>query len=168
MTEDISWSSTEGTKYHPLFEHLLFSGQGRLSMNFAEIESVIGGRLPPSARSREEWWSNSPRGHSQARAWMRASYRTSKIDLAGETVDFTLEGWPEKYSKVNWPRRSDGNSVGAMGMAEAPQIAFDPQQNSGSSDPIQPVHPLFGIWKGKVTLLPGQDYTEPAFGHDVS
>ena len=48
---------TEGTKYHPLFEHLLFSGQGQLSMTFSEIEGVIGAPLPPSARRLEEWWS---------------------------------------------------------------------------------------------------------------
>lgn len=166
MIEAVTGWSTEGTKYHPLFEHLLFSGQGRLSMTFAEIEAVINGRLPPSARRREEWWSNSPRGHTQARAWMRASYRTSNVNLAGETVDFTLEGWPEGYSKVNWPRRPDGHSAPEIGMAEAPQAAYEAEQDGGSSDSTAPAHPLFGIWKGKVTLLPGYDYTKPAFEPD--
>ena len=27
-------------------------------------------------------------------------------------------------------------------------------------------HPLFGIWKGKVTLVPGYDYSKPAFDQD--
>ena len=153
---------TEGTKYHPLFERLLFSGQGRLSMTFAEIEAVIGGRLPPSARRREEWWSNSANGHSQARAWMRASYRTSNVDLVGETVDFALEGWPECYSRVGQPRRSTGNAAMETGMGEAPQAAYQ----GAHADGTVAVHPLFGIWKGKVTLLPGYDYTKPAFDPD--
>jgi hypothetical protein len=153
---------TEGTKYHPLFEHLLFSGQGRIAMSFAELEDVIGARLPPSARKREEWWSNSPEGHSQARAWMRASYRASKIDLAGETVEFVLEGWPENYGRANlMPSR--GRQLAGMG--ENAQETFD-SSNKGGPDGKQAVHPLFGIWKGEVTLLPDYDYTKPAFEND--
>jgi hypothetical protein len=154
---------TEGTKYHPLFEHLLFSGQGRLSMAFSEIENVIGGQLPPSARRREEWWSNSPNGHSQARAWLRASYRTSHVDLANETVDFVLEGWPEGYRKPGLARKrgEDGQTqTGQTGMSEPAQAGYE-----GAQDDVR-THPLFGIWKGKVTLVPGYDYTKPAFATD--
>jgi hypothetical protein len=92
---------TQGTKYHSLFEHLLFSGQDLLLMTFPEVEAVIQAKLPPSAHTREEWWSNSPRGHSQASAWMRAGYRASKIDLNRKTVTFTLKGWPERYSNFS-------------------------------------------------------------------
>jgi hypothetical protein len=153
---------TEGTKYHPLFEHLLFSGQGRLSMTFAEIEAVLGAHLPPSARLREEWWSNNPNGHSQARAWLRANYRTSSIDLAEQTVVFSLEGWPKGYGKVSWFRRLTEEGSKGMNMAEGPQAVYEAAQDRLSTS-TAPAHPLFGIWKGKVTLLPGQDYTEPAF-----
>ncbi len=155
---------TEGTKYHPLFEHLLFSGQGRLSMTFSEIEDVIGGRLPPSARRREEWWANNPNGHSQARAWLRASYRASHIDLAGETVDFVLDGWPERYREVNNASRGAEDGAPGTGMADAPQAGYSTAQDRGTS--TEPTHPLFGIWNGKVTLVPGYDYTKPAFDLD--
>ena len=159
----VAWM-TEGTKYHPLFEHLLFSGQGRLTMTFNEIEDVIGGRLPPSARGREEWWANSPNGHSQARAWLRASYRASHVDLAGETVDFLLDGWPERYrERDETVRRADYRPVGT-GMADAPQAGYDAAQDRTMSS--EPMHPLFGIWKGKVTLVPGYDYTKPALDPD--
>lgn len=159
---------TEGSKYHPLFEHLLFSGQGRMSMSFADIEAVIGGPLPPSARRREEWWSNSPSGHSQARAWLRAGYRTSHVDLAGEKIDFSLEGWPERYRKANMnPRPIDEGSKG-MGMAEGEQASYEPMQVGKPPVSTGPAHPLFGIWKGKVTLLPGYDYTKPAFEPDAT
>ena len=94
---------TEGTKYHPLFEFLLFSGQGEKTMTFAEIEAVIGARLPPSARRREEWWSNSASGHSQARAWLRANYKAGSVNLAKQTITFRLDGWPDGYSTVKWP-----------------------------------------------------------------
>jgi hypothetical protein len=147
---------TEGTKYHPLFEHLLFSGQGRLAMTFSEIEKVIGGSLPPSARKREEWWSNSPSGHSQARAWMRASYRASQVNLANETVDFVLEGWPAGYRKLRPPPKADSSEQSRTGMSEPGQAGYKAERT----------HPLFGIWVGKVTLIPGYDYTKPAFEPD--
>ena len=145
---------TEGTKYHPLFEHLLFGGHGQVTMTFAEIAAVIEARLPRSAFTREEWWSNSSNGHSQARAWMRAGYRTSGVDLRAQRVTFTLDGWPEGYVRSNFPSRTT-----QTGLNEQPQAAFQP---AGMPDaPLD--HPLFGIWEGKVTLVPGYDYTKPAF-----
>jgi hypothetical protein len=158
---------TEGTKYHPLFEHLLFSGQGHLSMAFAEIESIIGAPLPSSARRREEWWSNSPNGHSQARAWLRANYRTSRVDLAGEKVDFNLEGWPESYRRMNMASHAVDNHP--PGVGEAAQASYEPlQDGKPAPDSEGPDHPLFGIWEGKVTLLPGYDYAKPAFEPDTT
>ncbi|MCX7303139.1 MAG: hypothetical protein NTV73_02200 [Hyphomicrobiales bacterium] len=157
----VRFSMTEGTKYHPLFEYLLFSGQGRLTLSFAEIEAIVGAPLPPSARKREEWWSNSPSGHSQARAWMRASYRTSNVDLADKKVDFSLEGWPEGYSRVNI-RTLAGHDT--SGLAEATQAPYE-GSNAGERSQ-KPDHPLFGIWKGRVTLVADYDYTQPAFEPD--
>ena len=125
---------TEGSKYHPLFEHLLFLGHGQVTMSFADISAVVGAPLPPSAFAREEWWSNSPNGHSQARAWMRAGYNTSRVDLAARKVTFTLEGWPEGYGRANLFDRSV-----QAGLGEPPQADL---QSAGP----QPDHPLFGIW----------------------
>jgi hypothetical protein len=123
-------------------------------MTFKEIEEVLGKRLPPSARKREEWWSNSPRGHSQARAWMRANYKTSRVDLAGEKVDFKLDGWPDGYSTLKWPPRASRDA--STGFGESGQSSY-------AESAERKEHALFGIWEGKVTLLPGVDYTKPAF-----
>jgi hypothetical protein len=152
--------STDGTKYHPLFEHLLYSGQGQLTMTFAEIEAAMEAKLPPSAYAREEWWSNSLRGHSQARAWMRAGYETSRIDLKGKTVTFTLQGWPEGYVKSRFFDRA--SPPASVGLSEAAQT-FAGKNDTGEQ---RQDHPLFGIWKGKVKLIPGYDYTKPAFDPD--
>ncbi len=145
---------TEGTKYHPLYEFLLFSGQGEKTMTFAEIEAIIDARLPPSARRREEWWSNNASGHSQARAWLRANYKAGGVDLAKETITFRLEGWPDGYSKIKWP--PVGKDDATAGIEETGQKEYVASKS----------HPLFGIWAGKVTLLPDFDYTKPAFDMD--
>lgn len=151
--------STEGTKYHPLFEHLLYSGHGQSTMTFAEIESVIEARLPPSARAREEWWSNSLSGHSQARAWMRAGYSTSKVDLEAGKVTFTLDGWPGGYVKPNFFNHE--REPVKSGPGEKSQTLPEPAKDGTQQD-----HPLFGIWEGRVTLIPGYDYAKPAFEPD--
>jgi hypothetical protein len=152
---------TDGTKYHPLFEHLLFNGHGQVTMTFAEIEAVLEARLPPSARGRQEWWSNSPNGHSQARAWMRAGYETSQVDLAGQKVTFTLKGWPEGY------RRPDWFGTATQGLAQSPQAPLAANESQPADNgPVNRDHPLFGIWKGRVKLVPGYDYTRPAFDPD--
>lgn len=144
---------TEGSKYHPLFEFLLFCGQGEKTLTFAEIEALIGARLPPSARRREEWWSNNASGHSQARAWLRANYKAGGVDLARETITFRLDGWPDGYSKIKWPPVARDDAA----------VGFD---ETGQKEYASKSHPLFGIWAGKVTLLPDTDYTKPAFDMD--
>src|SRR5262249_26906653 len=101
-------------------------------------------------------------GHSQARAWMRAGYQTSQIDLAGHKVTFTLEGWPEGYR-----RSSLFDTTAASELAETaqPPLGADGGK-AGKNGRAEQVHPLFGIWKGKGTLVPGYDYTRPAFEPD--
>lgn len=148
------WPS-EG-KYQPLFEHLLYSGQGKKIMTFKEIEALLERPLPPSARKRAEWWSNSSRGHSQAEAWRRAGYKTARIDLANETIEFRLEGWPENYVKPRWPPQKEHRD-GGLGEGSQPEYV---------APGARPEHPLFGIWEGRVTLLPGVDYSKPAFDLD--
>jgi hypothetical protein len=99
---------------------------------------------------------------------LRAGYRTSRVDLARETIEFNLEGWPEGYQRMSLnPDRSSERPKGT-GMAESPQADYDATPGLLPSESTAPTHPLFGIWKGKVTLLPGYDYTKPAFDDDAS
>lgn len=57
-----------------LTQRLESSGAGRLELPFAEIERLIGGRLPPSSRY-PAFWSNSS---SYAKAWKRAGYESTR------------------------------------------------------------------------------------------
>ncbi len=82
----------EGTKYYPLYLHLrqLRTDECHLTLN--EIETLLGTRLPSSARSYRAWWSNRGHGSVQARAWMDAGYHVVDIDLQAEQITFRKPG----------------------------------------------------------------------------
>lgn len=82
----------EGTKYHPLYEHLRQSGQDELTLTFSAIEALLGENLPPSARAQRAWWSNRKQGAVQAAAWMGAGYHVDNLDLAAKKVTFRKPG----------------------------------------------------------------------------
>jgi hypothetical protein len=77
-------------KYDPLGRHLMQQSEDEVLLTFAQIEGMIGGALPASARNHLEWWANetNPRTtHVQARAWLDAGFKTS-VDLNRQRVMF--------------------------------------------------------------------------------
>ena len=58
-------------KYEPLTEFLKQQTGSEVRMSFAQIERVIGSKLPPVARHRA-WWSNSPSNNVMTQAWLDA------------------------------------------------------------------------------------------------
>ena len=82
-------------KYAPLFRHLLSAHPAlEWRTTFGEVESILGFRLPDSARLHRPWWSNSKKGsgHSHALAWQAAGWRTREVDIEAETLVFAPEG----------------------------------------------------------------------------
>ena len=82
----------EGTKYHPLYNHLRQSGKDELMLTFSAIETLLGERLPATARTQRAWWSNRSQGAVQAAAWMEAGYHVISLDLASGQVTFHKPG----------------------------------------------------------------------------
>ena len=76
------------TKYAPLTHHLATRHEPRISMDFAEIERLLGFPLPRSARMHRPWWANSDHGHVQSRAWLNAGYESRDVDLDAEKLEF--------------------------------------------------------------------------------
>lgn len=74
-------------KYGPLYQHLTDLDGGEWQASFADIEAVIGGELPASARSHRAWWAND-RSHRHALAWLDAGWRTAEVDMTGESLRF--------------------------------------------------------------------------------
>lgn len=76
------------SKYAPLESYLSRQKTENVSMTFRDIEKVIGSHLPSSARAHRPWWGNNATGHVNARAWLRAGYRTENVDMSAERLTF--------------------------------------------------------------------------------
>ena len=90
---DIARKAASNGKYAPLFRNLSVRTGTRWRATFAQIEAVLGFKLPDSARIHRPWWANQKRGggHSHALAWQAAGWKTTRVDLAAETLVFERE-----------------------------------------------------------------------------
>ncbi len=76
------------TKYQPLKEFLEKERGNQIPMTFSEIEELIGDKLPSSARKHRPWWSNNPSNSVITYAWLKAGYKTSKVNMNEEKLIF--------------------------------------------------------------------------------
>lgn len=77
------------SRYDPLGKYLTGRSEPVVHLSFAEIERIIGGPFPASARRYRPWWANEWSGsHVHASAWMGAGRRTANVDLNAGIVDF--------------------------------------------------------------------------------
>lgn len=128
------------SKYDPLTKHLTRQNAAEVSMTFTELEKVLGFTLPPSARKHRAWWSNNPDNNVMTKAWIEAGYNTADVEIEREKLAF------QKLNAVT------ENLTAVSGFSEA-EAAFEARPRR---------HPLFGAWKGLVTIEEGYDLTQPA------
>jgi hypothetical protein len=76
------------SKYEPLPQFLAAKPGAVHRMSFDQIERILGFKLPKSAYEHEAWWSNNATGHSHARTWLEAGWRTMDVDLEARKVSF--------------------------------------------------------------------------------
>ncbi|WP_433960329.1 DUF7662 domain-containing protein, partial [Bradyrhizobium guangdongense] len=67
-------------KYDRLGEFLRSQKTREVPMTFAEIERVIGGKLPPNSPQYPAWWSNNPTNNVMTKVWLAAGFRTEQVD----------------------------------------------------------------------------------------
>ncbi len=72
-------------KLDGLRRHLLDATQERVTLSFTEMERLIGGPLPASARKHAAFWSNTS---SYSRAWREAGFLASRAGCLPEQVAF--------------------------------------------------------------------------------
>lgn len=79
-------------KYDALTEWLMLQA-GSVRASFDELDEVVRGGLPESARQYREWWANA-RSNPQARGWMNAGRAVESVNLTAEVVQFTAANQP--------------------------------------------------------------------------
>jgi hypothetical protein len=81
-------------EYHALYKYLRDRYANRLVLTFAEIEDLLGFRLPELARRQAPWWDGTSAAglrSSQTNAWTLAGRRAT-VNLAAQTVIFERDG----------------------------------------------------------------------------
>jgi hypothetical protein len=122
-------------KYTRLGDFLRAQRSKEVPMTFAEIERVIGDKLPPNSPQYPAWWSNNPSNNVMTKVWLSAGFRTEQVNVKSRKIVF---------------RRVEEKPT------ESTETLSPPQANKGER------HPLFGALKGLVRIPPGVDLTEPA------
>ena len=122
------------SKYSPLGDFLRRQKVTLVPMTFAEIEWIVGSKLPKSQRY-PAWWSNNPWNNVMTQVWLDAGFETEQVDV--------------ERGKLVFRRVREDASAGDGG-AQPP------------SDKAPEQHPLIGCLKGTVQVGPGVDLTEPA------
>jgi hypothetical protein len=124
-------------KYDPLNAFLKRQQPDLVPMTFAEIENVLGSKLPPSKLKRA-WWSNNPDNSVMTKAWLDAGFKTESVDIGGEKLVF---------------RR--------VREQHAPSPLHGQLKESGAEFTTSSRHPGFGFMKGLIKVADGFDVTEP-------
>ena len=125
------------SKYSRLAGYLRAQSGDEVPMTFAQIERVIGTKLPKSHKYRA-WWSNNAFNSVMTKIWLEAGYRTERVDMAGRKLVFR---------RVTSPGFSEGENTGFR----------RPDREETSSR-----HPLFGCLRGLMRIPPETDLTQPA------
>jgi hypothetical protein len=132
------------SKYAPLGSYLRDQRFDLVQMSFADIERIVGFKLPEKSQIHRAWWSNNPGNNVMTKIWVDAGFRTEQVDIEARRLVFRRVGSPQQ-DEAPLPR------------SEAPGGAV-----ALATQPPQPPHPLFGALKGLLRVMPGTDLTEPA------
>ena len=111
-------------KYDPLRTFLEDQNTERLPVKFAELESVLGFRLPAS-KQYPAWWSNSPTNNPMTKVWLDAGYMTEQVDTVAEQLVFRRSK-PSPPSSRDMPAAPRGGVIAALRAALQGTVRFAP------------------------------------------
>jgi hypothetical protein len=75
-------------KYSRLGEFLRSQRAKEVPMTFAEIERIIGAKLPPNSPEYPAWWSNNPSNNVMTKVWLAAGFRSEQVDTKARKLIF--------------------------------------------------------------------------------
>lgn len=109
-------------KYDRLGEFLQSQRNKEVPMTFAEIERVIGEKLPPSSPQYPAWWSNNPTNNVMTKVWLAAGFRTEQVDTKARKVVFRRVGPSSTEAATSRAKKSGRHPLfGALkGLAHIP------------------------------------------------
>jgi DNA-binding transcriptional regulator YiaG len=87
----------ETSKYYPLYAFFQQSDEDVILLTVADVNSIIGGGLPTSARTQRAWWSNRRTAVAQAAAWIESGYLIDELNLEIGQIVFRKEGTIPNY-----------------------------------------------------------------------
>jgi hypothetical protein len=70
----------------------------RVSLRFDEIERIVRGPLPASARLHRGWWTNNTVAISRLQRWLDAGWRVTSVNMAEQVA--TFERIPERQRRL--------------------------------------------------------------------
>jgi hypothetical protein len=79
------------SKYEPLTRFLQNQPGGEVRLSFAQIEQLVGFKLPDAAQHETAWWSNSLDEELDAKAWLAAGFRSEAVDVTVGELTFRRE-----------------------------------------------------------------------------
>ena len=136
------------SKYQALGNFLRKQSFSEIPMSFAEIEKLIGDKLPVSAYRYRPWWSNNASNSVMTQIWLDAGYRTERVDMSAKKLVF---------KRIKREYGVPPVSTQQSGMAE-PQSAFKHQEGAAPKR-----SPLWGALKGLLWIEPGYDLAQSPF-----
>ena len=77
--------------YEPLTRFLQHQPGSAVRLSFAQIEQLVGFKLPDTAQHEPDWWSNALSDDAEAQAWLAAGFRSEEVDLAAGELTFRRE-----------------------------------------------------------------------------
>jgi len=78
------------SRYAQLTERLLASHEPQIALSFDELDDIIPGGLPNSAKQYHAWWANNASSQPHAKYWLDAGRRATP-DFKGKRAVFTLD-----------------------------------------------------------------------------
>ncbi|WP_433955919.1 AAA family ATPase [Janibacter indicus] len=93
-------------KYDALAEALQKTQAMSRTLTFDELDALVPGGLPPSARQYREWWANAVSADGQAASWLGAGWRVETVNLPVQVTFVKQSDAAAPDLEVNVIRRS--------------------------------------------------------------